>query len=50
MTIEFEQSEMADSAACMPRAKRGVDRRVEYVADDMVTIYLAFRTMLALAR
>ncbi len=50
MTIEFEQSEMADKAAFMPGAKRGADRRVEYTADDMITIYLAFRTLLALAR
>ena len=41
---------MADRAALMPHAKRTVDRRVEYVADDMVTIYLAFRTLLALAK
>jgi len=50
MTLEFEQSDMADRAALMPQAKRTTDRRVEYVADDMVTIYLAFRTLLALAR
>ncbi len=50
MTLEFEQSDMADRAALMPNAKRTMDRRVEYVADDMVTIYLAFRTLLALAR
>ena len=50
MTIEFEQSEMADKAAIMPFSKRNSDRRVEYRADDMVTIYRAFRTMLALAR
>jgi len=50
MTIEFEQSDMADKAAYLPYAKRTVDRRVEYMANDMVTIYLAFRTMLALAR
>ena len=50
MILEFEQSDMADRAALMPHAKRTVDRRVEYVADDMVMIYLAFRTMLALAR
>jgi D-aminopeptidase len=41
---------MADRAALMPQAKRTVDRRVEYAANDMVTIYLAFRTMIALAR
>ncbi len=50
MTVEFEQSDMADRAALLPHAKRSMDRRVEYVADDMVTIYLAFRAMLALAR
>ena len=50
MTIEFEQSDMADKAAIIPHAKRTIDRRVEYVADDMVTIYRAFRTMLALAK
>ena len=50
MTVEFEQSDMADKASYMPNAKRTIDRRVEYVADDMLTIYLAFRTLLALAR
>jgi D-amino peptidase len=50
MTVEFEQSDMADRATFLPGAKRTIDRRVEYVADDMVTIYLAFRTLLALAR
>jgi D-amino peptidase len=50
MTLEFEQSDMADRAAFMPGAKRTIDRRVEYVAEDMVTIYRAFRTLLALAR
>ncbi len=50
MTVEFIQSEMADKAALMPNATRTTDRRVEYTADDMITIYLAFRTLLALAR
>jgi D-amino peptidase len=50
MTLEFEQSDMADRATLMPYAKRTINRRVEYTADDIVTIYLAFRTMLALAR
>jgi D-amino peptidase len=50
LTVKFEQSDMADKAALMPHAIRTVERRVEYVASDMVTIYLAFRTMLALAR
>ena len=50
MTIEFEQSDMADRAAILPGSSRGEDRRVDYVADDMLTIYRAFRSMLALAR
>jgi D-amino peptidase len=50
LAVKFEQSEMADKAALMPHATRTVERRVEYVASDMVTIYHAFRTMLALAR
>jgi D-amino peptidase len=50
LTVKFEQSEMADRAALMPHAIRTIERRVEYVASDMVTIYHAFRTMLALAR
>jgi D-amino peptidase len=50
MELEFEQSDMADKASYMPHAKRTLDRRVEYTANDIITIYLAFRTMLALAR
>ncbi len=50
LTVEFIQSDMADRAALMPGSTRTVDRRVEYSADDMVTIYLAFCTLLALAR
>jgi D-amino peptidase len=49
MTIDFVQSEMADKAALLPGARR-TDRRVEYSAADMITIYAAFRTALALAR
>lgn len=50
MTIEFVQSEMADKAALMPGAQRTVDRRVEFTADNMITIYQAFRVMLSAAR
>ena len=50
MEIEFVQSEMADNASIMPGAERGKDRQVVYVAEDMLTIYRAFRTLLALAR
>lgn len=49
MAIDFVQSEMADKAALLPGARR-VERRVEYTAADMVTLYAAFRTALALAR
>jgi D-aminopeptidase len=44
------KSEMADKAMIVPGAKRGPDRRVTFTADDMVTIYLAFRSLLASAR
>ena len=50
MILEFVQSEMADKAMIMPGATRLEDRKVKYVADDIVTIYFAFRTLLALAR
>ena len=50
MVLEFVQSEMADKAMIMPGAVRLQDRKVQYVGDDMVTIYFAFRTLLALAR
>jgi D-amino peptidase len=49
MILEFVQSEMTDKAMIMPSASRLEDRKVKYVADDMVTIYFAFRTLLALA-
>lgn len=48
MTLEFVQSNMADRAAILPNARRTEGRRVEYSADDMVTIYMAFRTMIAM--
>lgn len=50
MTLEFEQSEMADKASYLPHAQRTKDRCVEYIAGDMVTISKALRAMLALAR
>jgi hypothetical protein len=40
LTVKFEQSDMADRAALMPHATRTIERRVEYVASDMVTINL----------
>jgi D-amino peptidase len=50
MIVEFVQSEMADKAMILPGAQRLEDRKVQYMADDMVTIYYAFRSLLALAR
>lgn len=50
MLLELNQSEMADRAAQLPGARRVQDRRVEYQAGDMITIYAAFRAMLSLAR
>lgn len=49
MAIEFVQSEMADKAALLPGAQRTA-RRLEYTADDMVTIYRAFRAAQSLAK
>jgi D-amino peptidase len=50
MIVEFVQSEMADRAMIMPGASRLEDRKVQYTAPDMLTVYFAFRTLLALAR
>ena len=49
MHLEFVQSEMADRAALLPGAVRK-NRGIDYTADDMVSIYRAFRTALSLAR
>lgn len=49
MVLDFVQSEMADRAALMPGASRN-GRHLAYTAEDMVTIYRAFRTALSLAR
>jgi D-amino peptidase len=47
MAIDFVQSDMADKASLLPGARR-TGRRIEYSAADMLTIYAAFRTALAL--
>lgn len=49
LAIDFVQSEMADRAAILPGATRS-GRRLQYTAQDMPTIYAAFRSALALAR
>jgi len=41
---------MADKASLIPNTKRTTDRRVEFVSDNMVTIYQVFRTMVTVAR
>lgn len=50
LLLELNQSEMADRASIFPGAHRLQDRRIEVVAEDIVSIYAAFRTLLALAR
>jgi D-amino peptidase len=49
LVVDFVQSEMADKAMLLPGSQRD-GRRVEYSAVDILDIYSAFRTMLALAR
>lgn len=49
MVVDFVHSEMADRAAMMPESYR-VGHRWTYTAEDMPTIYNAFRTAMALAR
>ena len=50
LVLELNQSEMADRAMTLPGTRRLEDRRVEYQAADILTIYNAFRALLALAR
>ena len=49
MAIEFHQSHMADLAEFMPGTLRTDGRRIEFEAADMVTIYHAFISLVALA-
>jgi D-amino peptidase len=48
--LEFAKSEMADKAMILAGARRGPDRQIEYIADDMVSAYFAFRALVAVAR
>ena len=50
LTIEFNQSDMADRAALCPGAERLDGKRVGLTLADMPTAYQGFRTLLALAR
>jgi len=49
MEIDFVQSEMTDKASQLPGATRE-GRTIRYVADDILTLFQAFRCALALAR
>lgn len=49
LLVEFTRSEMADKAALLPGAQRVEERKVGYTADNMATIYLAFRSLVMLA-
>jgi D-amino peptidase len=50
VAVEFFKSEMADKAMIYQGARRGPDRRITYTADDMLSIYSAFRALVSLAR
>jgi D-amino peptidase len=50
LTIEFNQSDMADRAALCPGAERLDGKRVGLTVVDMPMAYRGFRTLLALAR
>lgn len=49
MEIDFVQSEMADKASQLPGTSRE-GRTIRYVAEDILTLFQAFRSALALAR
>jgi D-amino peptidase len=49
LTIDFAHSEMADKASLLPGAVRN-GRQIEYTAQDIVTIYQAFRAAVTLAK
>ncbi len=49
VTVEFSQSVMADRVIIIPGADRIGERRVQFVADDMLVAYRAFRSLVALA-
>jgi D-amino peptidase len=49
VTVEFTQSEMADSASLLPGSERN-GRRVSCTVPDMAEAYRAFRALVSLAR
>ena len=50
LTIEFVHSEMADWAMILPGASRFEGKRIEFVAEDMLSAYRLFRAAVALAK
>jgi D-amino peptidase len=49
LVLEVLNTALADMAELLPGARRTGPRRLEYVADDYLTLYKAFRTMIVLA-
>jgi D-amino peptidase len=49
LVTDMLNTSLADIAGMMPGARRTGPRRLEYAADDYVTIFQAFRTMVTLA-
>jgi D-amino peptidase len=49
VTVEFNQSDMADRASLCPGAHRMDGKRVELTAEDMPAAYRGFRTLISLA-
>lgn len=49
LTMDFLNTALADIAELLPGARRTGPRRLEYTADDYLTVYKAFRVMVALA-
>ena len=50
VTIQYPNSEMADSASRLPGASRLDARRIEFTAPDMPAAYAGFRAAVSLAR
>lgn len=48
VSVEFNQSDLADRASVMPGSRRE-GRRVSFTGDDMPTAYRAFRSLVSLA-
>jgi len=49
LAVDFTKSSHADMAELIPDSQLVGGRRIEYVHDDMLTLYRVWRAMLALA-